>query len=700
MLRASSVLADQSEFVTFSDLAFLPRWVAWQTEERKGEPTKVPYSPVTTGRAKADDPTTWGSHEQAKARAAQLPKPLGVGGIGLELGDLGDGRIIAGVDLDTCQDDAGAFKPWALEVMERFGTYAETSPSGTGCKLFFLITASDFDQIAHLLAKGGGKAFKEHGGKHPPGIELYTRGRYFAVTGQHLEGTPAELRTVPCDALMWLLQVAGPVMATAGPDEEAHAATADQGRSPARAKGGGDKSRSAIALRVGAQLRRGGKSFEEMVEAMLLDPEVATWTTEKGLADDKRELRRIWDKAGDDAWKGGWQVSDKGQPRSNLANALHALRGSSDMAELFSRDEMMRADILVKPVPRAIEPGGVPQPRPIRDTDVTAVQEWLQREGLAGMTKDATHQAVQRRASERAFHPVRDYLTALRWDGRKRLDTWLSDYLGATPTEYTAGIGRMFLIAMVARVFKPGCKADYMLVLEGPQGARKSTACTILAGAWFSDSLPDLRAAGKDVAQHLNGKWLIEVAEMSALDKAEAAALKAFITRTTERYRPSFGRAEVIEPRQCLFIGTTNKETYLRDETGGRRFWPVKVGTIDTDMLIHDRDQLFAEAVAAFRGAEQWWPNSMFERKFIRPEQEARYEADAWEERVAKYLACKSDDGVATIMEVATRALGFTAAKLGTAEQRRIAAALDRQGWGRTERGDNGERFWGKRPVQ
>jgi predicted P-loop ATPase len=180
------------------------------------------------------------------------------------------------------------------------------------------------------------------------------------------------------------------------------------------------------------------------------------------------------------------------------------------------------------------------------------------------------------------------------------------------------------------------------------------------------------------VAQHLNSKWLIEVGEMSALDKAEAAALKAFITRTTERYRPSYGRKEVIEPRQCVFVGTTNKDVYLRDETGGRRFWPVKVGRIDVEPLKRDRDQLLAEAVRLFRAGVPWWPDAEFERAYIAPEQDARFETDAWEEAITGFLRGRAE---VTISEIAKEALFLTTDKIGTADQRRIRAILVRDGW-------------------
>ena len=391
-------------------------------------------------------------------------------------------------------------------------------------------------------------------------------------------------------------------------------------------------------------------------------------------------------------WLLAAQLDNRGEPRPNLVNAMLALRGDPALDGTLAYDEMLRAAVLQEPLPGAKVTDGDTLPRPVRDADVGALVEYLQLSGIEKIGKDTTHQAVDLRAAERAFHPLRNYLGGLAWDGQKRVDTWLTNYLGAADNEYHRGIGRMFLVAMVARIYRPGCKADYMPVLEGPQGTLKSTACAILGGQWYSDNLPDIRSAGKDVAQHLNGKWLLEIGEMSALDRADAAALKAFLTRTVERYRPSYGRREVIEPRQCLFIGTTNKTAYLRDETGGRRFWPVTVGTIALTELAAARDQLFAEATRLYRGGTRWWPDAAFEREHIAPQQEARYEADAWEELIADWLRRRVEKRI-TISEVADGALNIKADRLGTAEQRRISAALVRAGWRRAARTGAG-RWW------
>jgi predicted P-loop ATPase len=300
------------------------------------------------------------------------------------------------------------------------------------------------------------------------------------------------------------------------------------------------------------------------------------------------------------------------------------------------------------------------------------------------------HAAVELRGRECTFHPVREYLEALKWDGKPRVENWLVRYLGAPETPYIQAVGRMFLISMAARIFEPGCKADYMPVLEGPQAALKSTTCRTLGGVYFSDNLPDI-TVGKDASQHLRGKWLIEVSEMHAMGKAETTLLKAFITRQIEQYRPSYGRREVFEPRQCVFIGTTNKQAYLRDETGGRRFWPVSTSSIDIAALKRDRDQVFAEAVRMYRNGVPWWPDRAFEQQHITIEQEARFEHDAWEENVEKYLVSAAEK--VTVGQVARDALAIENRHLGRAEQNRIVAILERLGWQRGKR-QKKARWW------
>jgi predicted P-loop ATPase len=242
----------------------------------------------------------------------------------------------------------------------------------------------------------------------------------------------------------------------------------------------------------------------------------------------KRRPRKTDD--GEDAWLADCIRGDgKGcKPLPVLHNALIGVR--EVWPDVIAYDEMLCAPMLMQPLAGENDF----EPRPLNDVDVGVLQDELQRRGLKRIGKDVMHQAVDIRASERSFHPVRDYLDGLTWDGTERLSTLFTAYFGAQPGTYVEAVGRMFLISMVARIYNPGCKADYMPVIEGPQGALKSTACAVLAGRWFSDSLPDV-TVGKDVSQHLRGKWLIEVSEMHAMDRAETAKLKAFRSSATAR---------------------------------------------------------------------------------------------------------------------------------------------------------------------
>ncbi|HKD27860.1 MAG TPA: VapE domain-containing protein [Xanthobacteraceae bacterium] len=365
----------------------------------------------------------------------------------------------------------------------------------------------------------------------------------------------------------------------------------------------------------------------------------------------------------DTSWLALCLRSDTNKPIDNVYNACIAIEHDARWKDMFAFDEMLRA---------AVRRGA----RPVTDNDVVIVQKSLQRAGLRRMPRITVADAIENVARNNAFHPVRNWLETLQWDRIARLNKWTSYFLGADDNAYNSQVGIMFLISMVARIFKPGCQCDYMIVLEGEQGELKSSLLRALAEPWFDDNLPDV--TNKDSSQYLRGKWLVEIKEMHAFSKAENTDIKKFIDRREERYFARYGRLETFEPRQTVFAGTTNKDTYLRDETGGRRFWPIKCGQIDIDNLKRERNQLFAEAVVEYRAGTKWWPDREFERQHIKPQQDARFDEDAWLKTIATYVAIMPS---ATVMDIAENALGIPKARLGKPEQMRISQILQVLKW-------------------
>ena len=230
--------------------------------------------------------------------------------------------------------------------------------------------------------------------------------------------------------------------------------------------------------------------------------------------------------------------------------------------------------------------------------------------------KDRWFDIATDEARHNTFHPVRSYLDARQreWDGKARLDTWLTAYGGAEDSEYVRAVSAIALIAAVRRVRSPGCKFDEMAVLESEQGTNKSSALAILAinEEWFTDDCP-LNADSKVLIEQLTGRWIIEMGELKGMRRGEVEHVKSMLSRRVDKARLAYGRMPVEQPRQCVFFGTTNDSAYLRDMTGNRRFWPVTVERFDLKALRHDRDQLWAEAAAreasgeAIRLPEHLW---------------------------------------------------------------------------------------------
>lgn len=387
----------------------------------------------------------------------------------------------------------------------------------------------------------------------------------------------------------------------------------------------------------------------------------------------------------DGDWQAGLLLKENDQPFQNIGNVLHMMRHHPDWAGVFGYDDHAARRVLLQPIPGTNDTA---TPRDFRDSDAANGAAWFNRNKFPGIGAARVHEALATVAMERPFHPVRDYLDALAWDGRARLDTWLERLGGAVVTDatraYISAVGTKTLIAAVARIMKPGSKVDTVLILEGKQGAGKSTALRMLAGVeHFGDALPDM--AGKDARDYLRGKWIVELSELAGMNKSDVEQVKAFVTRQEERFRPAYGREEIAYPRQCIFCGTTNKSEFLRDETGNRRFWPVKVEGFDIDALKVERDQLWAEALHRYHDGEEWWLTGDLSHT-AEQEQAARVVGDEWAEPIARYLSGHGEGYETTIRTVAEEALHIVAADLTPQSQNRIRAAMTVLGWAKSRR--------------
>jgi len=370
-------------------------------------------------------------------------------------------------------------------------------------------------------------------------------------------------------------------------------------------------------------------SFRAMSEFAVKDERVKVTLAEERAESAKREF------SGEDDWSKGLELDRQGKVKDTLDNLVLAIRhddGLQSIAFNLHRDGIDAGEGLPW---KQIKPGW-------NDSDFASLKVYLNK-GYGVYAPTKTKDALLAVASERAYHPVKEYLDALpEWDGVKRVDTLLTDYLGAEDSAYTRAVIRKTLAAAVARIYQPGTKFDSVLILNGPQGIGKSTMFARLAGAWFSDSLTLTDMRDKSGPEKLQGYWILELGELAGMKKTDVETVKSFLSRVDDKYRASYGLNVESHPRQCVIVGSTNTESgFLRDITGNRRFWPVRVNgeSVKKPWQISGEDvlQVWAEAKAVYEGGERLYLEGEVAAMAVSQQAEAM-ETDDREGLVRTYL--------------------------------------------------------------
>jgi predicted P-loop ATPase len=446
-----------------------------------------------------------------------------------------------------------------------------------------------------------------------------------------------------------------------------------------------------------------------MCEAISTDATTADWYFEKGAPNGGRELRRIWDKAGEDG--------EQGKRRRNTLALVSFITDQEEWQDTLAINLLTETIEIAMHLPSTTRC----EQRPLVDADVLEAMLYFQARGFPKATKGAVLDALTVIASRNSYHPVRDYLSGLKWDGVGRVRRLFLGYFKAdlpTLTEhpfedeqsvqdrhvkYLEEIAECFMVSAVARVMQAGCKVDHAPVLIGPQGLLKSTAVRALCHdpAWFTDDIsPNL--IERDTKESLRGKWIIELAEIPHV-RREAERVKAFFTRRDDRYREAYGMLNRDHPRQCVFIGTTNDLEFV-DVTGNRRFWPVRLTETRTAIgrIEADREQLWAEAVSLYHQGRQWWLADNIEA-IAASVQDAFTETDLWEAPIGRWAADQSAGfTMEDLFAASTGFMPFREATAATkADQMRAGRCLTKLHYvKRLETRDGRRTVWWQRKTQ
>lgn len=408
------------------------------------------------------------------------------------------------------------------------------------------------------------------------------------------------------------------------------------------------------------------------------------------------------------SWMSYYYDSEKSRWNVSRKFVIRCLERLPDIKDVLGFDELRNTVQC-----RKAWPWPYAKPGEVRNADSLLLGKWLtDTYGLPSISKAALEEGMLTVAATRRYHPIRDYLTGLKWDGKPRVDNWLVHVLGEKPDtikpalfEYLGLVGRFWLLGMVYRVMEPGCKFDYCPVLEGNGGLRKSTLVETLATSEYFSDTPFEVGKGKEAQEQVQGLWLYEIAELTHFSKSEVGAIKAFISAKVDRYRVAYGSTVESFPRQCVLVGTTNEDTYLRDRTGNRRFWPIPVKRqINTEFVAKYREQLLAEAFARYLQGEAYSPTGEQEERLFKPMQESRLVETAVDGELLYVLTrVPMQNGIQSVVnELAdfvtlpqlVQALGADPAKAPPGLQGQITSWLKHEGWER-KRSSVAPRPWG-----